>query len=293
MAAVSGNGRVVVVTGATGRQGGAVARHLLANGWRVRAVTRRPDGPIARALTSAGAEVHKGDMAALETLLPIFEGAYGAFSVQASAISGARAELAQGKAVADAARQAGISHFVYASAGPGEPNTGVLQWDVKLEVEAYIRRLGLPATVLRPMALMELMTDRRFYPQSSTWYVMPKLVGEETPIPWIGAGDVGAITGLVLARPDEHLGQVMALAGDVRSLAECQAIYRTVAGKDPSRFPMPSWLMERFAGVDVMRMWRWLRTGGVRADPDATRTIHPGVLDVEAWLRHTLAAQRS
>lgn len=158
-----GRGRVVVVTGATGRQGGAVVRHLLAAGWRVRAVTRRPARPPARALADLGAEVVRADMAVPETLAPVFEGAYGAFSVQNAA-----AEAAQGKAVAEAAQAAGVAHLVYASAGPGVPDTGVLAWDRKLLVEAHLRRLGLPATVLRPMALMELMTDPGFSPAAST-----------------------------------------------------------------------------------------------------------------------------
>jgi uncharacterized protein YbjT (DUF2867 family) len=287
MPAGDGRGRVVVVAGATGRQGGAVARHLLAAGWRVRALTRRPKRRRARALADLGAEVVRGDMAVPATLPPVFEGAYGAFSVQNPANGGAAAEAAQGRNVADAAAAAGVAHFVYASAGPGVPDTGAAQWDVKLDVEGHLRRLGLPATVLRPM---ELMTDSGFYPAAAAWHAMPKLAGGGTPIPWIGAGDIGAITAIVLRRPEEYAGQVLPLASDVRSLDACRAIYHRVAGKAPPHFPMPVWLLERFAGADVTRLWRWLRIGTVTADPAATRAIHPTALGVEAWLRQTLAA---
>src|SRR5919202_4904209 len=239
----AGAGRTVIVTGATGRQGGAVARHLLREGWRVRALTRDPTSKKARALRALGAEVVRGDMADLASLLPAFRGGYGVFSVQNPSISGALGELRQGTTVADAAQQAGVRHLVYASAGPGVPGTGVLQWDLKLDIEAHLRRLGLPVTVLRPTALMELMTDPAFYPAASTWHVMPKLAGGETPIPWIAATDIGAIAARAFADPDRFLGQELRLASDVRSVEECRAIYRRVLGKAPPRWPLPVWLL--------------------------------------------------
>jgi uncharacterized protein YbjT (DUF2867 family) len=282
----AGEGRIVVVTGATGRQGSAVTRHLLRDGWHVRALTRNPTSKKAQGLRTLGAEVVRGDMGDLATLRPVFRDAYGAFSVQSSAISGADGELLQGKTVADAARQAGVRHLVYASAGPGVPGTGVVQWDLKLDVEAHMRRMELPLTILRPMALMELMTDPTFYPAASTWHAMPKLAGGGTTIPWIGAADIGAIAALAFAHPERFMGQELRLASDVKSVDECRAIYRAVMGKAPPRFAMPVWLLERFAGTDVTRMWRWLRTGVLDVDPADTRAILPQALSVEAWLRN-------
>jgi uncharacterized protein YbjT (DUF2867 family) len=285
----AGEGRPVIVTGATGRQGGAVARHLLRDGWRVRALTRDPTSRKAQGLAALGAELVRGDMADRASLLPAFRDGHGVFSVQNPAISGAAGELRQGTTVAEAARRAGVRHLVYASAGPGVPGTGVLQWDTKLDVEAQLRRLGLPLTVLRPMALMELMTDPAFYPAASTWHVMPRLAGGGTPIPWIAAEDIGAIAALAFAQPERFIGQELRLAADVRSVDECRAIYRRVMGKAPPRWPLPVWLLERFAGSDVTRMWRRLRADVPRVDPAETRAILPQARGVEAWLREQRA----
>jgi uncharacterized protein YbjT (DUF2867 family) len=284
-----GESRTVVVTGATGRQGGAVARHLLAAGWRVRAMTRDPASKQAQGLRALGAEVVRGDFDDPASLLSAFRGADGVFSVQNPAIAGGEGELRQGKAVADAAQQSGIRHVVYASAGPGVPGTGVLQWDLKLEVEAHLRDRGLPTTILRPTALMELMTDPAFYPAASTWHTMPKLAGGDTPIPWIAAHDIGAITALAFADPERFAGRELRLAADVQSVDDCRALYRRAMGKAPTRFPMPVWLLERFAGADLTRMWRWLRSNVVRVDPAETRALLPGALGVEAWLRNQRA----
>jgi uncharacterized protein YbjT (DUF2867 family) len=159
------NDRVIVVTGATGRQGGAVARHLLTDGWRVRALTRKPEDKPARRLADLGAEIVGADMARPETLARALRDAYGVFNVQNPITAGLEGEIEQGKHVAAAAKQAGVQHVVYGSSGIGTP-TGVGSWDSKLVVQAQMQALGLPLTVLRPMAFMELMTDKPFFPRS-------------------------------------------------------------------------------------------------------------------------------
>ena len=111
----------IVVCGATGRQGGAVARHLAADGWAVRALTRDPASPKARALAERGIEVVRADMADRASLHAAFSGAYGVYSVQNPMISGFEAEVEQGRNVADAAKAAGVQHVVYGSAGIGKP----------------------------------------------------------------------------------------------------------------------------------------------------------------------------
>jgi uncharacterized protein YbjT (DUF2867 family) len=279
------NGQVIVVTGATGRQGGAVARHLLSEGWRVRGVTRSPGSTAARELAALGVELVRADMAEPDAMRGACAGVHGVFSVQNPMISGEEGELAQGKNVVDAAADCGVSHLVYGSAGPGATGTGVAAWDVKLEVAEYARSRGVPLTVLRPMAFMELMTDRDLYPPVAAWYLMPRLVGEERPIPWLSADDLGAIATRAFADPASYVGSDLALAGDVRTLSECRTTWHRVTGRNPRRFPMPVWLFERFVGPDLTRMWRWLASHEVEVDPAETRAHHPDVATVEEFVR--------
>ena len=103
--------RLILVTGATGKQGGAVARSLLDRAFRVRALTRDPQRPEAQALTEQGAEVVQGDMEDRSAMNRVLEGIYGVFSVQNFWESGYDREVQQGKAVADAAKEAGVEHF--------------------------------------------------------------------------------------------------------------------------------------------------------------------------------------
>src|SRR5512135_427239 len=94
---------IIAVTGATGLQGRAIARRLLADGWKVRALTRDTNKPAARELASKGAEVVPGDMESRSQLEAAFRGAYGVFSVQNYWLPNVRydGEIRQGKNVAD------------------------------------------------------------------------------------------------------------------------------------------------------------------------------------------------
>jgi uncharacterized protein YbjT (DUF2867 family) len=281
-------GAEIAVVGATGRQGSAVVRHLLRDGWRVRALTRDPSGAAARTLTDQGVQIHPVDTEDIGSLAPAFHGVHGVFNVQNPMTSSVEAEVRQGRHVADAAAAAGVSHVVYGAAGIGEEITGVGSWDSKLAVAARFRDLGLRLTVLRPMAFMELMTDKAYYPNVGVWHLMPRLMGSGRPVGWLCLEDLGAITARVFADPDRWGDRSLGLVSDVQSIDACRALWAEVAGRRPRGFPMPVWLFERFVGNDLTTMWRWLRTAEFDISAGATREILPEALTVRDWMTRTL-----
>jgi uncharacterized protein YbjT (DUF2867 family) len=174
--------RLILVGGASGNQGGAVARSLLDRGFQVRALTRAPQKPEAQALAEQGAEVVQGDMEDRSAMERVLEGAYGIFSVQNFWETGYEREVQQGKTVAEAIKEAGVQHCVYSSVGSAHRQTGISHFDSKWEIEEHVRRLDLPYTVLRPVFFMknwEMMREQilgvpwlsRWTPTScsSTW----------------------------------------------------------------------------------------------------------------------------
>jgi uncharacterized protein YbjT (DUF2867 family) len=257
----------------------------LERGWAVRALTRKPQGRRAQALARLGAELVGADMTDASSLRRAFDGVDGVYSVQNGMVSGFDAEVAQGCNVADAAKAAGVKHLVCGSAGVGRAGTGVPSWEAKVRVEEHIRSLGLPFTILRPTAFMELMTDPSLYPAVGTWSVWPRLTGEHRPIAWIAVADVGAVAAIVFANRGDWLGRELPLAADVRSLAECRTLYRDALGRAPRAFPMPLWLFDRFTRKDLTVMWRWLKVNEVDYDLAATRAILPTAMTVPEWLR--------
>jgi uncharacterized protein YbjT (DUF2867 family) len=274
---------VIVVCGATGRQGGAATRSLLRAGWKVRALTRRPDRQEARRLAEIGAEVVRADMNDPASIRAAFVDAHGVYSVQNGLKSGFDREVEQGCRVADAAKDAGVRHVVYGSAGTGGA-TGVPSWDSKLAVEEHMRQLDIPVTVLRPMAFMELMTDPSFYPAVGTWNIWPKLMGDDRPVPWLSVEDLGEIAAKAFSDPHRFVGKDLALAGDLQTLAGCRSMYREVMGRQPRSFPMPMWLFDRFTRGDLTTMWRWCRTGPVPLDTSSTHEILPSAMTVKEWM---------
>lgn len=278
--------RTIVVTGATGLQGGAVTRHLLRQGWHVRALTRNAQSQKARTLSALGAEIIQGDLMDPASLVPIFQNAYGVFSVQNPIISGVEGEIRQGKHVADVSMQTNVQHLVYSSAGVGGKGTGVPSWESKQVIEDHIKSLNLPLTIVRPMAFMELMTEAKFFPAVSTWHLMPKLMGSERKIGWLCTEDLGAIVAKAFADPTRFISQELNLATDVKSINECRTIYRTVMGRNPPYFPLPVWLFKRFGfvGKDLSVMWRWLRTAVFELDVRSTLALHPDAFTIQSWL---------
>jgi uncharacterized protein YbjT (DUF2867 family) len=281
--------RIIAVVRATGLQGGAVTRRLLRDRWRVRALTRNPDGKKARALAQLGAEVIKADMSDPVSLERAFDGVRGVFSVQNHHISGYQGEAQQGKQVAEVAKRVGVSQLVYSGAGPRVKGSGVGSWETKLEVAAYIKTLDLPAMILHPTAFMELMTEPKFFPPASVWHLMPKLMGSARPVGWLTVEDLAVIVAKAFGDPDRFTGREVMLTSEAQSIDACRAIWREVTGRPPRRFPMPRWLFERFAGTDETTMWRWLGTNEVDFDTGPTLALHPEALTVREWLERKQA----
>ena len=279
----SKEGKIIVVVGATGRQGREVVRQLIRDGWRVKGLTRKTESKKALAVRALGAELVPADLDDLKTLESAFQGAYGLYAMQPPIPGKPENEIQQGKNVSQAAQTAKVQHVVYGSAGPEKIRTGIKQWDTKLEVTQAMKSLDLPLTTLRPLAFMELMTDPSYYP-NVIWYIWPKITGGDRKIPWISVQDVGVIAAKAFAKPAEFMGKDFVLSADAQSLDECRVIYKEVKGKYPPRFPMPMFLFEKFVGKDIPRMWSWLRTHSVDLDTSQTRQIHPEAMSVRTWL---------
>src|SRR5690349_679073 len=278
--------KVVLVTGATGRQGGGVVRHLLSKGWKLRALSRKPDSAAARSLASQGLEVVQGDLEDSASLDRAARGVYGIYSVQDFWAVGAKREVQQGKNLADAAKKAGVEHFVYSSVGGAERNSGIDHWESKWEVENYIRKLGLPATMIRPAAFMENYYINQVEIGILKGKLMDPIRGDK-PYQTIASNDIGAFVALAFERPKEFLKTELEIAGSELTNLEAAQVFSRVLGK-PVKFqklPMP--MVRLFLGKEFYQMFRWFNEAGFRADIPGLRREFPEVrlLTLEEWLR--------
>jgi uncharacterized protein YbjT (DUF2867 family) len=274
--------RLIVVTGATGRQGGAVARRLLADGWRVRAVTRDPHKESARALAVLGAEVVRTDLEDRSSLEAAFGGAYGVFAVQDFWTAGFDGEVRQGKAVADVAQAAGISHFVYSSVGGADRQTGLSHFESKWLVEQHIRNLGLPATIVRPVFFMDNFLSDDFRSQIEGG-VLRLALRPDRALQMIAVEDIGGIVALEFARPEESIGQAVEIAGDELTGPQMAEALSRVIGRAVTFVQMPLDELLR-ASVEYGQMFDWFNSHGYQADIELLRTVYPPLLRFEDWL---------
>src|SRR5450432_1354226 len=150
--------RTILITGVTGHQGGAVAKALQGAGFRLRGLTRKPDGERATALARHGVDIElvQGDLDDEATLRRALAGAWGVFGVQNAGEAGVEREEAQGKRLATLAREAGVEHYVYTSVGSANKGTGIPHFDNKWRIEETVRGLRFPShVILRPVFFME------------------------------------------------------------------------------------------------------------------------------------------
>jgi len=277
--------KTVLVTGATGRQGGAVLRHMLPKGWKLRALTFRADATTVQRLASQGIEVVKGDMEDPSSLERATRGVYGVYSVQDFWSVGAKREVQQGKNMADAARKAGVEHFVYSSVGGAERNSGIDHWASKWEVENYIRRLGLPATMIRPAAFME----NYYIDQVEIGILKGKLmdpIRADKTYQTIASDDIGAFVALAFDRSKELIGTELEIAGSELTNPEAAQVFSKVLGR-PVKFrklPMP--VVRLALGKEFYQMFRWFNEAGFRANIPELRRKYPEVRlhSLEEWL---------
>ncbi len=258
--------KIILVTGATGQQGGAVARSLLRQGHKVRALTRNPNK--AAGLAKAGAEIVKGDLTDKATCERVLQGTDGVFAVSTFIEAGMDVEVQQGITLADAAKKANVKHFVYTSVGSANRNTGVPHFDTKWKVEQHISQLGFPATILRPVWFMENF-GTYFLPSPEGVLVVP--LRPDKKLQMIAVQDIGEFGAAAFLRPGEFIGQAIDLAGDEMTPPEVAAHLSRTMGRPIQFQQMPDEQVEATMGYDFAVMFRWLNEVGFSVDIPALR----------------------
>jgi uncharacterized protein YbjT (DUF2867 family) len=280
--------RIILVTGATGNQGGAVAHHLLQQGnFQVRALVRDTNKPAAQALKQAGAELVSGDLSDRDSLDRALQGVYGVFSVQ-GLNDGLEIEIRQGKAIADAAKASGVEHFVYSSVGSAERNTGVPHFDSKFQIEEYIRALGLTYTILRPVFFLYNYESMRSTIKQGT-ISLP--LSSDKQLQQLSEADYGAMVCEVFERPAEFSNREIEVASIEITMPEVAAVFSRILGKPVTYQQIPFEAFEQQAGEEMTIMYRWFENDGYHADLAQLQRLFPTLTDLESYLRECGWAQ--
>ncbi len=256
---------LILVTGATGKQGGSVARELLANGHKVRAMTRKPDGEAARELARLGAEIVPGDLDDAVSLERAVLGAWGVFAVQNTWEAGVEREEEQGKRLAEVARRRGVQHYVYSSVGSAHRRTGIPHFENKWRIEEKVRALGFPShVVLRPVFFMENWTSPWSLPALQEGKLAIALE-PTTVLQMIAVRDIGKYGLRAFERHAELNRREIDIAGDQHTMPETAQILSQASSRQIRFVPVPIEEVRKASG-DQAAMLEWFDRVGYDAD---------------------------
>jgi uncharacterized protein YbjT (DUF2867 family) len=279
--------KTVLITGATGHQGGATLHHLLGKGFTLRALTRKPESDAARALAAQGVDVVRGDLNDASSLTRALAGVWGVYAVQNTWEAGVEGEEEQGKRMAQLARDAGVEHFVYASVGSADRRTGIPHFDNKARVEQTVRELNFPSTVIiRPVFFMENLL--------SPWFLngdtLTAAMKPETKLQMIAVDDIGLFGAMAFTQAAALRGREIDIAGDAVTIPEAAATLARACGR-PIRFVQVPIGDVRKNSEDFASMLEWFDRVGYDVDiPDLEREFGVKMTTLDAWARRVSEA---
>jgi uncharacterized protein YbjT (DUF2867 family) len=221
------------------------------------------------------------DRASLDSAM---QGVYGVFSVQPPdwnpSDASAAEEIKLGKNVADAAKDAGVRHFVYSSVN-GADKQSRFRFLAKWEIEKYIATLGLQATILRPSGFMENYVYPMFGIRNGT---LAEAIKPDVPIKLIAVDDIGAFAALAFKHPDKFLGKTIEIAGDALTPPDIAAAITRATGRPVNYVQIPLETVRQHNEV-LARIYEWLNGEGYEVDFPALRSLHPGLMSFDTWLK--------
>jgi len=272
----------VVVTGSTGKQGGAVARGLLERGHKVRAVTRDPNSSQAKLLANAGAELVAASLEDAAGIKKALEGATSLFAVT-TPFGGTDAEIRQGVAAADAAKAAGV-HLLFTSVGSANRQTGVPHFDSKYEVEKHIAKISVRATILAPVAFME---NLYFIKEQLAKGIYAAALPPARALAQVAVADIGAVAVRGLEDASRFTGKRFDLAGDELTGNDAMSILSRVTGRNFTYYQVPLDVVRQRMGEDAVKMYEWFDRVGFAVDRAALRREFPDVTfhNFESWTK--------
>jgi uncharacterized protein YbjT (DUF2867 family) len=256
------NQQTILITGATGQQGGAVAHHLVGKGYSLRALTRKPQSERARELSKMGIEVVQGDLDSPSSLENVLEGVWGVFSVQNAMEQGPEHEEEQGKRLATLAHTKGVQHFVYTSVASAERKTGIPHFESKWRIEEVIRSLKFPShVIIRPVFFMENLVAPWCLNENQ---ISIPLNGDK-PLQMIALDDIGRYGAIAFERCDELNREEIEIAGDTTTLRQATTLLSERLGRriEFQRVPID---VVRKQNPDFAKMFEWFDKTGYSVD---------------------------
>ncbi|OFW17356.1 MAG: NmrA family protein [Acidobacteria bacterium RIFCSPLOWO2_12_FULL_67_14] len=273
------NEQTILITGATGQQGGAVLRHLKDTGFTLRAMTRKPEGDKGRALAGQGVEVVKGDLDDEASLRAALAGAWGVFAVQNTWEAGVEGEEQQGKRLAVLAKAAGVQHYVYTSVGSAHRRTGIPHFENKWRVEETVRAQRFPShVIIRPVFFMENLLGSWFLNGDT----LSAALKPTTELQMIAVDDIGRVGARTFTSAAALKGREIDIAGDTATMPRVVEVLSGALGRRIAFAQIPIEVVRKNS-EDFALMLEWFERVGYNADTPALDREFGRMTRLDAW----------
>jgi uncharacterized protein YbjT (DUF2867 family) len=265
----------VLVTGATGQQGGALARLLLRRGHHVRAFTRKPESPAASELRKVGAEVVAGDLGDRASVERAAKGVDVAYIVATPYEHGPAAETRFGKTGLDGARAAGVPYIVYSSVSDADRKTGIPHFDSKAAVEEHLKGLGTDYSIVAPVFFMENLLAPWITAGFAKGVLAMGMVPERK-LQIISLPEIAEFTTLAVEQRRSFQGRRINIASDELTPPEMARQVSEVAGTKLAYYSVPLDQV-RQQSEDFAKMYDWFNRVGYSVDIAKLKAEYPQV----------------
>jgi len=259
----------VLVTGATGNQGGSVVDHLLASDteFEISGLTRNAESDAATALEDRGVTMVEGDLTEQDSLAPHVKDVDAVFAVTNFWTAGYDQQVQQGKNIAEVAAAADIQQFVFSGVGGHEQDTGIPHFDSAWEIEQRAQELDLPMTVLKPVFFFQNFEAFTESIIEEGTLAFPLEAG--VSLQMVDVDDVGRAATVAIENPGEFVGERYDLAGDERTLEGTAEVFSRLTGQDVEAVHVPTDEAAEDFGEEFTVMCEWFNEEGYEADIDA------------------------
>jgi len=275
------NQRKILVTGATGQQGGSLARLLLRKKHKVYALTRNTQSSAAQDLRNRGANIVKGDLDDSDSLQRAVKDVESVFLMGTPFEDGTEGEIRRGKLMADIAKENGIEHLVYSSVANADKNTGIPHFESKYKVEQHIKNLGIPHTIIGPTFFMENLLGPGL---EQGQLALP--LSQSTTLQQSALENIAEFSALVLERHKPFLGKRIDIASDEVTGEQAAEILSNVLGNKMRYVSIPLDQVYQ-ANEDMARMYDWYEKAGTGLDIASLHQEYPEIdwLSFRDWAK--------
>ncbi|GAA5923299.1 NmrA/HSCARG family protein [Sporobolomyces koalae] len=277
----------ILLVGATGKQGSAVLKSLLASNHPADAVTcltRDTDSPAAQSITQRGARVVKGSLTDVDSLKQALEGKDVAFLVTVIPGKGDTVtEEEQGRNFISAATAVGLPHLVFSSVASASPSCGVPHFESKARIEESLKESGINWTILRPVAFFENWPKRSGVASMMTLGLFQAALRGK-PLQMVACDDIGHFGANALLHPEQFANRTIELAGDELTMDQARDAYTRVEGRSAWKAWVPGVALLALP-YEFRIMLYWFHNQGYSVQIASVKSEHPALLSFEDWLR--------